>query len=253
MTDPVVSPVMDRGSLRNVAVELSFANRILARQRVVDTFGHVSLRSPTRPDRVFISRSLAPERVVPDDIVELDLDGRSVDASGSESYLERFIHTEIYRMRPDVQAVVHSHSPSVLPFTVVPSVPMRSICHTAGFIGHDVPLFEVCDHAGDGTDLLIRTPALGRALAAELADKPIILMRGHGSTTVGGSLKEAVFRAVYAEINARVQLESLHLGPVRFLSEAEARAVASSSAMYDRAWDMWTAQVAPSLGLDLGA
>jgi HCOMODA/2-hydroxy-3-carboxy-muconic semialdehyde decarboxylase len=223
--------------------DLTIANRILARERVVDTFGHVSMRSPFRPDRLFMARSIAPERVMQRDVVELDLDGDPVDPNAPRSYLERFIHTEIYRARPDVQAVVHSHSVSVLPFSIVPDVQMRCVCHTAGFVGHDVPVFEIRDVAGEATDLLVSNRELGVALAEKLADKAMVLMRGHGSTTVGVSLRQAVFRAVYAEINAQVQLQSLQLGKAIFLTEEEARLATSTDAAFDRAWDLWSAQV----------
>jgi ribulose-5-phosphate 4-epimerase/fuculose-1-phosphate aldolase len=227
--------------------DLAFANRILARQGVVDTFGHVSQRSPLRPDRMFIACSMAPERVTAADIIEVDLNGRPADGETRDTYIERYIHTEVYRARPDVQAVVHSHSVSVLPFTVVRDAPFRGLCHTAGFIGHDVPLFDVRDVADDNTDLLVRNPQLGAALAERLGEQAVVLMRGHGSTTVGQSLRQAVFRAVYAEINAQVQLKSMQLGAVTYLSAGEARAVTATDAAYDRAWDLWTTQVAADL------
>jgi HCOMODA/2-hydroxy-3-carboxy-muconic semialdehyde decarboxylase len=234
-------------ALAAVRRDLALANRILARQGVVDTFGHVSQRSPLRPDRVLIARSIAPERVTAADIVELDLDGKPVEPGAPDSYIERYIHTEVYRARPDVHAVVHSHSVSVLPFTVVREAPLRGLCHTAGFLGHEVPLFDVRDVADEDTDLLVRNPQLGVALAECLGTQALVLMRGHGSTTVGQSLRQAVFRAVYAEINAQVQLKSMQLGAVTYLSAGEARVVTATDAAYDRAWDLWTTQVARDL------
>ncbi len=231
--------------------DLALANRILAREEVVDTFGHVSSRSPFRPDRFFISRSLAPARVTPADIVELDLDSANVDAAAPASYIERFIHAEIYRARPEVRAVVHSHSPSVLPFSVVDDVPMRCVCHNAGFIGQKVPIFEIRRHCGDASDLLIRNTGLGAALAECLGQEAIVLMRGHGSTTVGLSLPQAVYHAVYAEINARVQYKSLQLGAVTYLTPGEAAVATSSDAAVGRAWDLWTSQAAPELAARL--
>ena len=231
---------------------LAFANRILARQGVVDTFGHVSLRSSLRPDHFLIARSLAPERVVRADIVELDLDGEPTEPGAPTSYIERFIHAEIYRARPDVQSVIHSHSPSVLPFSVVESVPMRCVCHTAGFIGRAVPVFEIREQAGEDSDLLIRTAALGRALAACLGEQAVVLMRGHGSTTVGTSLPQAVFRAIYAELNARIQFQSIQLGPVRYLTAGESELATSTDAAVARAWDLWTHQVRAELGIGGG-
>lgn len=227
---------------------LAIANRILAREGVVDAFGHVSQRSPTHNERFLIARSLAPGRVTPADIIELDLDGVAVDPRGPASYLERFIHAEIYRARPDVQAVIHSHSPAVLPFSVVKDVPLRCICHTAGFIGARVPVFEIRDVAGDATDLLIRNSRLGAALATCLGEQTLVLMRGHGSTTVGRTLAQAVFHAVYAEVNARVQYNALQLGSAVYLSALESKVATSSDEAVHRAWDLWVSQVAHELG-----
>ncbi len=229
-------------SIEAVRRDLVVANHILARQNVVDTFGHVSERSPERPDRVLIARSIAPGRVARADIVEIDLEGRPVDATAPGSYLERFIHTEIYRARPEVRAVVHSHSPSVLPFSVVSDVPMRCVCHTAGFIGRDVPIFEVRDVGGNATDLLVSDKRLGAALAVALGDQSIVLMRGHGSTVVGNSLRQVIFRAVYAEINARVQFNAMQLGAVTYLTDEEALIATSTDVAYDRAWDLWESE-----------
>lgn len=234
-------------SIETVRRDLVAANHILARQKVVDTFGHVSERSPQRPDRVLIARSIAPARVTMADIVEIDLDGRSVDPAAPGSYLERFIHTEIYRSRPELQAIVHSHSPSVLPFSVAPQTPLRCVCHTAGFIGRHVPIFEVRDVGGDATDLLVSDQRLGAALAVALGGHSIVLMRGHGSTVVGSSLRQAVFRSVYAEINARVQLNAMQLGPITYLTDGEALVATSTDVAYDRAWDLWSSEVAPAI------
>lgn len=229
--------------------DLTMANRILAKYGVVDTFGHVSQRSPWRDDRFFISKSIAPERVTLEDIVELDLDGAPVDPTSPASYIERFIHAEIYRVRPDVQAVVHSHSPSVLPFTVVADVPMRAVCHNAGFVGQDVPVFEMRDCAGDASDMLIRSSELGAALADCLGDRAVVLMRGHGSTAVGASLPQAVFHAIYAEVNARTQYQAIQLGgSVTYLSAGESALATSSTAAVERAWDLWTHQVEGNIG-----
>ncbi len=234
---------MTKAAIDELRWNLAVANRILAKQKVVDAFGHVSQRSPLRDDRFFISRSIAPGIVTPEDIVELDLDGANVDAGAPASYIERFIHSEIYRARPEVMSIVHSHSPSVLPFSVVRNVTLQCICHTAGFIGESTPVFEIRDFAGDATDLLIRDSDLGAALAQCLGDRPLVLMRGHGSTAVGATLAQAVYHAVYAEINARIQCEAIKLGPVTYLSSGEARAASQSASAVDRAWNMWAAEV----------
>lgn len=220
--------------------ELVTANRILFRQGVVDAYGHVSTRHPQIPEAFLIASGKAPALVSADHIVELDFDGREIRGTPQSLYLERFIHAEIYRARPDVGAVVHSHSPSVLPFSVVPTAQLRPICHMSGFLYSGAPVFEIREVAGDGSDLLISTPQLGRALAATLGPRSVVLMRGHGSTVVGATLREAVFQAIYTEINARLQREAAALGTPVFLTAQEAAAcVATISASIDRAWNLW--------------
>jgi HCOMODA/2-hydroxy-3-carboxy-muconic semialdehyde decarboxylase len=223
--------------------DLVAANRILFHQRVVDGFGHVSMRHPARPDRFLLARSIAPALVGPADILEFALDGTPTEAGGPKPYLERFIHGEIYRARFDVGAVVHSHSPAVIPFGVVPGVPLRPICHMSGFLGAATPVFEIREAAGPASDMLIRTPALGAALADRLGGAAVVLMRGHGSTVVGGDLRQAVFRAVYTEVNARLQAEALRLGlPVFLTMEEAAAASAANDGQIDRAWNLWLAE-----------
>lgn len=156
--------------------DLVAANRILAEHGVIDAYGHVSVRSPQNPGRYWLARAIAPERVQAGDLLEYDLDSRPLEAQARESVRERFIHGEIYKTRPDVVAVVHNHSPSVIPFSVT-GVPMRAIFHMAAFVGDGLPNFEIRD-VQKGTDLLVKTPALGAALARIVADKPAALMRG---------------------------------------------------------------------------
>jgi HCOMODA/2-hydroxy-3-carboxy-muconic semialdehyde decarboxylase len=219
--------------------ELALANRILVRQGVLDAFGHVSVRHPQRPDRFLLARNMAPASVTPADVQELDFEGNVI-GSDANPYLERFIHGAILRERPDAMSVVHSHSPAVIPFSVAKGVALRAVSHMGSFLGEATPLFEIRDVAGDGSDLLVRDDALGRALARSLAGGPAVLMRGHGITVVGASLREAVFRAVYAEFNARIQADALKLGPVTFLTPREAAASAASNAsQIDRAWNVW--------------
>ncbi|MBR0646807.1 class II aldolase/adducin family protein [Plastoroseomonas hellenica] len=220
--------------------DLVIANHILADEGVVDAFGHISARHDHRPDRFLLARNMAPGQVTPADIIEFTLDGDPVDAVGRRVYLERFIHGEIYRRRPDVIAVVHSHSHSIVPLSVARGTRLQALFHMAGFIGQGAPVFEIRDAGGDGTDLLISNNALGRALAEHFDAADIVLMRGHGSTVVGGSIPQAVYRAVYAELNARYQLEASRLGEVTFLSEAEARAcVQNIEAQVHRPWNLW--------------
>lgn len=220
--------------------DLVLANRILYRQGVVDGFGHVSVRHDSRPDRFFLARSMAPVLVTADDILEFDLDSNSVEPTAPASYVERYIHSEIYRRRPDVSAVVHSHSPAVVTFSVVRGVPLQAVCHMAGFLGMTTPIFEIRNMAGPGSDLLIRDRRLGDALAQSLGSGPAVLMRGHGSTVVGGSLRQAVFRAVYTEVNAKLQERAMALGPVTFLTPEEAVATSTTIEAHNgRSWDLW--------------
>jgi ribulose-5-phosphate 4-epimerase/fuculose-1-phosphate aldolase len=220
--------------------ELVDANHILFDQGVVDGFGHVSMRHPVRPNHFLLARSMAPALVTETDVLEFDPDGASTEAGGPAVYLERFIHSEIYRTRPDVVSVVHSHSPAVVPFSVVSGTKLRPICHMCGFLGAAAPVFEIRDVAGPGSDLLIRDSRLGAALAQSLGQSAVILMRGHGSTVVGGTLRQAVFRAVYTEVGARLQSEAMRLGPVTYLTEEEGEATArTNDAQIDRTWLLW--------------
>ena len=227
----------------NIA-DLVIANHILADQGVVDGFGHVSVRSVKNPSHYFISRSRAPALVTADDIMEYDLDDKPIDARGRSSYLERFIHSEIYKSRPEVQAVVHSHSPAVVPFSVS-DVPLKPISHMGGFLVREVPVFEIRESGGNETDMLIRNKDLGAALAKKLGGNPVVLMRGHGDTVVGRSLKIAVFNAVYTETTARLVAEALRLGgKVTFLNEVEAAKVgATNEGQVDRPWEIWKMRV----------
>ncbi len=222
---------------------LALANRILYDQGVVDAFGHVSARHDASATHFLLARNMAPALVTPADILTFDLDGNAIDAEGRRVYLERFIHGEIYRARHDVNAVVHSHSPSVIPFAAT-RTPLRPVYHMSGFLGNGSPIFEIRDVAGD-TDLLIRDQALGRALAASLGGHSTVLMRGHGSTVVGATVEQAVYRAVYAEMNARLQMEAVALGDVTFLNEREAeKAAASNDTQLARVWELWSRRVA---------
>ena len=226
-----------------IVAELVAANHILFDQGVVDAFGHVSVRHDKRPDRFLLARNMAPSRVAAEDIVEFTLDGEAVTANGRKVYLERFIHAEIFRKRPDVMAVIHSHSHSIVPLSVVKGTRLRAMFHMAGFVGQGAPVFEIREAGGDATDLLISNNHLGRALAEHFDGHDIVLMRGHGSTVVGYSIKQAVYRAVYAELNARYQLQAMQLGEVTYLTEGESRAcVASIEAQVHRPWEMWLEQ-----------
>jgi HCOMODA/2-hydroxy-3-carboxy-muconic semialdehyde decarboxylase len=223
--------------------DLVLANHIIADQGVVDGFGHISVRSAKNPNHYFISRSRAPALVSADDIMEYDLDDRPIDARGRASYLERFIHSEIYKARPDVQSVIHSHSPGVIPFGVS-DVPLKPISHMGGFLVREVPVFEIREVGGNETDMLIRNMTLGAALAKKLGSGTVVLMRGHGDTVVGNSIKTAVFHAIYTELNARLQTEALRLGKnVTFLNEVEASKIGEQNdKLVDRPWEIWKNQ-----------
>jgi HCOMODA/2-hydroxy-3-carboxy-muconic semialdehyde decarboxylase len=224
--------------------DLVTANQILADQAVVDGFGHVSVRSVKNPNHYFISRSRAPALVSADDIMEYDLDDNAIDARGRASYLERFIHSEIYKVRPDVQSVIHSHSAAVIPFGVT-DVPLKPISHMGGFLVREVPVFEIREAGGNETDMLIRNKMLGAALAKKLGNSTVVLMRGHGNTVTGQSLKTAVFHAIYTELTARLVSDSLRLGggKVTFLNETEAAKIgAENDRQVERPWEIWKKQ-----------
>ena len=224
--------------------DLVVANRILYNEGVVDGFGHISVRHDATEGYFLLARSMAPGLVTAADIMEFDAEGDAIDARGRTPYLERFIHSEIYKTRPEVRAVVHSHSPSVIPFGVV-AVPLQPIYHMSSFLGAGVPVFEIRDAAGPDTDMLIRDAPLGAALAKTLGDSAVALLRGHGNVVVGGSIQEVVFRAVYTEVNARLAADALRLGQgtAVFLSRGEARAAtATNQAQIGRAWELWKAR-----------
>jgi HCOMODA/2-hydroxy-3-carboxy-muconic semialdehyde decarboxylase len=220
--------------------DLVAANRILVDQGVLDGYGHVSTRHDRDPGRFLMSRSIAPELVTAADVLEYDLESEPVAAGGRTSYLERFIHGAIYRARPDVRAVVHSHSPAVVPFGVT-GAPLRPLYHMSAFLSGGVPVWDIRAAAGGDTDMLVRTPALGRALAQTLGTRPVVLMRGHGVVVVGTSLPQVVFRSVYTEVNARLQAQAMALGGgVTYLSPEEAtRAEASIAGTLGRPWELW--------------
>src|SRR3990172_250947 len=223
--------------------DLAAANRILAEHGVIDGYGHVSVRSDRDPQRYFMSRSLAPELVTEDDILEYDLDSNPIDPRGRDSYRERFIHGEIYKTRPEINAVVHNHSPSIIPFGIT-SESLRPIFHMAAFVGEGVPNFEIRD-VEKGTDLLVKTPYLGKALAKTLGGKPAALMRGHGSVVVGENLPRAVGRSIYLEISARMQMQAMLIaGPGGKITYLDDREVAASTPVqdYGRAWHLWRAK-----------
>jgi ribulose-5-phosphate 4-epimerase/fuculose-1-phosphate aldolase len=225
--------------LKATLEELVTANRILAREGVVDSFGHVSIRHPDIPNRYLMSRARAPECIELEDLMEFTLEGAAIDAAGRKSYSERFIHGAIYEARTEVHAVVHHHSPSVIPFGVT-GTPLRPVMHMCASMGTDVPTWDSRTKFGD-TNLLVTTMEMARDLAAALGSRPVALMRGHGCVVAGGSLREVVFNAIYLELNADLQMKAHALGSVTFLSEGEVEAILRTRASftYERAWERW--------------
>jgi HCOMODA/2-hydroxy-3-carboxy-muconic semialdehyde decarboxylase len=234
-------PDTDLDTLLN---HLVIANRTLAHENVVDAYGHVSVRNPHNPERFFIARSLAPEFVTRDDLVELDLSGEPTSGDGRALYLERFIHAGVYAARPEVNAVVHAHAEATLPYCVATDVPLRPVIHSGSFIGAHVPLWDIADEFGD-TNLLVENIAQGRSLAATLGADNVVLMRGHGFTAAARSLIEVVRIAIYLPRNAQVQTTALSLGgTIRGLTEGEitarnSEAYAAGSVATQRAWHYW--------------
>jgi HCOMODA/2-hydroxy-3-carboxy-muconic semialdehyde decarboxylase len=216
--------------------DLVTANHILASEGILDGYGHVSVRNPANPNHYFLSRSLAPGLVTAADIIEYDLDSNPIGDTRT-GYKERFIHGEIYKARPDAMAIVHDHSPAVIPFSVS-SVPLRAVSHLAAFIGEGVPVFEIRDVDGM-TDMLVSNTKRGQALAKVLGDHPAALMRGHGAVVVGATVKEVVGRAYYLDSNARLQEQAILLGgKVTYFEPEEAKKTAPQDG-YVRAWDVW--------------
>ena len=249
---------------------MAIASRVLARHQVLDAFGHVSARSDRNPDHFVMTRSLAPELATPADMMEFDIDSEAVGGDTRKPFVERYIHGEIYRTRPEVMAIVHSHAMSVIPFGITGAA-LRPVYHMGSFLHSGAPVWDIRDKGGD-TDMLIRNPALGVALAQALGPQTCVLMRGHGSTVsnrylgraladtlgrcacalmrghgfvaVGSSIAEATFRAIYTDGNARIQLQAESLGgPINFLSDAEGRlTTAGNQNAMERPWNLWKQQ-----------
>jgi HCOMODA/2-hydroxy-3-carboxy-muconic semialdehyde decarboxylase len=223
----------------DIIEELVTANRILANEGIVDSFGHVSVRHPQRKDRYLLSRARAPERIEPSDIMEFTLEGEPINLKGRAPYTERFIHGAIYQKRPDVQSVVHNHSPSTIPFGITGKT-LKPLLHMCASIGHDVPLWDSHDKFGD-TALLVNSMAMGRDLAKRLGKGRTALMRGHGAVVAGQSIRHAVFVSIYLELNAKLQMQSMAMGKIKFLYPGEVDAVIARTSHYtlNRAWENW--------------
>ena len=228
---------------KDLLADLVLANKILFGLNVVDAFGHISVRHPDDPKKYLMARHLPPGMVTPKDIVLFDLDSTPLTHADKPQYSERFIHGEIYKLRPEVISVVHCHARPLIPFGAAKGARLRPMFHMCGFLGCGVPIFEIRETGGN-TDMLIRTAALGKALAQKLGDKNVVLMRGHGATMIGMSIPEVVFRAVYTMENAAIQMQAHQLavgGEVEFLNEEESEK-SSRGRNVPRAWSLWKHQ-----------
>jgi ribulose-5-phosphate 4-epimerase/fuculose-1-phosphate aldolase len=228
----------------SIISDLVIANRVLAQEQVVDAYGHVSVRHPDNPKHFFLSRSVAPELVERDDIVEFGLDGQPVRDEKRSLYLERFIHAGIFEARPDVVAVVHAHAEDILPFGLTKSTPMRPVIHAGSFIGATVPVWDIADTFGDGTNVLVSNIEQARDLAKTLAGNNVALMRGHGFASAAKSLIEVVRMSVYLPRNARALLRAKQLGgEIKYLSQGEIDARNRGYSPYStetwRTWEYW--------------
>jgi HCOMODA/2-hydroxy-3-carboxy-muconic semialdehyde decarboxylase len=229
--------------LKDIIEELVTANRILANEGIVDSFGHVSVRHPEKKNHYLLSRARAPERIEASDILEFTLEGEPLDPKKAKTthapYTERFIHGAIYEMRPDVNAVVHNHSPSTIPFGITGNK-LKPLLHMCASIGHDVPLWDSHDKFGD-TALLVNSMAMGRDLARRLGKGRTALMRGHGAVVAGSSIRHAVFISNYLELNAKLQMQAMAMGKIKYLYKGEVDAVIARTGPYtlNRAWENW--------------
>lgn len=227
---PSVSP--------SILDDLVYANRILYRREIVDGLGHVSARHDKDSSIYVLAAEKAPGRVTKEDLALFDLDSNALTLTDRRPYVERFIHGEIYKARPDVQSVIHCHTPSLVAFCVC-QVPLRPVYHMSGFLGRGVGRFEIRETAGM-SDMLVSSPQLGKALARSLGDHQIVLMRGHGATIAGQSIKHSVFRANYAVQNASIQLDAMRMGEVMYLSDEEAmKSMETNDRVVDRSWMLW--------------
>jgi len=235
------APIADPASLRDLVV----ANRILAQHGVLDTMGHVSIRHPEDPQHYLLGRAIGPERMTEGDLQRFTLEGEQVAGNSQPAYAERAIHGAIYAARPDVLAICHNHSASIIPFGIT-GVPLRPIMHMAGLLGPDVPVWEPQTEFGD-TDMLVRTLDQGQSLARTLGPRRVALMRGHGSVVAGDNLREVVLNSVFMEMNARLQFQAITLGSPHYLSEGEIQGTQSwllSDLAQSRTWDTWSERVA---------
>jgi HCOMODA/2-hydroxy-3-carboxy-muconic semialdehyde decarboxylase len=224
--------------------DLVSANHILYTKNIVDGLGHVSARHDKDPNLYVLAAEKAPGLVEREDLAIYDLDSNAQTLRDRRPYNERFIHGEIYKARPDVKSVIHCHTPSLVTFCVC-QVPLRPLYHMSGFLGCGVARFEIREFAKEATDMLVSSPQLGASLAKVLADKQIVLMRGHGATMAGQSVKHAVYRAIYAALNAIMQMDAMRMGEITFLSDEEAmKGMDINDRFVERSWALWKLEAA---------
>lgn len=229
--------------IESVLTRLVMANRILAREDIIDNFGHVSVRHPLRPDRYFLSRSRSPEVVTRADIMEFTLEGELLADDPRSPYAERHIHGAIYKDRPDVNAVTHHHARSVLPFTML-AIPLRPMFHMASVIGREVPVWDSQDEFGD-TNMLVDSMEMGHSLSRALGEGRAVLLRGHGAVCAAADLQSVVMVSIGLRDNAALVQQTLAMGEVTYLTDGE---IEKSSSMLlgamplARAWDYWVAR-----------
>jgi 3-hydroxy-2-methylpyridine-4,5-dicarboxylate 4-decarboxylase len=231
--------VTDQNTVRqNVFEELTTATKILVHEGIMDTFGHISARDPEDPDHFFLAEKLAPAVITTDDMMRFNLDGETTD--NRPSYLERYIHSEIYKARPDVQCVLHTHSPAVLPFGFT-DVPLRPVTHMGAIMGEVIPVYEIRDKLGDDTDLFGGSPSVCADIAESLGNATAVIMARHGVVNVGKSVREVVFRAFYLEQEAKALTAGLQIGTINYLTPGEVKtAGALVGKQIDRGWDHWS-------------
>lgn len=232
-----VEPPSDVSTVREQVVQ---GGLILARFGILDAFGHVSARHPEFPDRFLMTKRVAPALAQVEDVLDFGPDAEPIDDDEAPLFVERYIHSAIYSARPDVNAVVHNHSREIIASGLVPGRTLHPVCHSCGFLGDGAPVFEIRDVAGESTDMLIQSQALGEHLARALGDAAVVLMWRHGSTVVGATVPQAVFRSVYAEENAQVQRTAEAIGSPTFLTAGEVEACEALAPFWlERSWGLW--------------
>lgn len=230
----------ENAALDAALTELVIANRILAREDIIDNFGHVSIRSPLNPERYFISRSRSPELVTRDDIMEFTLEGEQVSKDPRSPYAERHIHGAIYKDRPDVNAVTHHHARSIIPFTMN-DVSLRPMFHMTAVIGPEIETWDSQDEFGD-TNMLVDTMPMGHSLARALGNNRVALLRGHGCICVADSIKAVVMVSIGLRDNAALVQSTRQLGEIKYLTDGEIEKTSAkllSPMPLTRAWDYW--------------